>query len=80
MPLEERREYGLYRLNRANALRRARKKGYVTPESYAKYQFTCEELPFLNTSEGIQTGYNGRCRDRLGKAFSVGLGTAQSLL
>jgi hypothetical protein len=77
LTIEQRREYrlneidkhGLYELNRQTALRRARKKGYVTPQSFAKYQFTSLELPFLDTPDGLQTGYSGRHRDQKDRAF-----------
>lgn len=79
LTIEQRRQYrqneiekhGRHELNRQNALRRARRKGYVTPQSFAKYQFTSFELPFLDTSDGIMTGYSGRCRDQKDRASLV---------
>ena len=72
LTIEQRRKYrqneverhGLLNLNRKHALTRALKKGYVTPQSYAKYQFTASELPFLDTlgADAFQTGYSSRLR------------------
>ena len=57
--VEQRRKYrdaevkkhGLEILNRKQELRRALKKGNVTPFILAKYQFSSDELPFLKEEE-----------------------------
>ena len=44
-------KHGLEMLNRKQELRRALKKGNVTPFILAKYQFSSDELPFLKEEE-----------------------------
>ena len=46
-------KHGLEILNRKQELRRALKKGNVTPFILAKYQFSSDELPFLKEEEEL---------------------------
>jgi len=73
-------KYGLYKLNRHQALRRAIHAGRVTDDMMARYEFTVEDLPFLN-EEPVppkqaltrdETRFRDARRKQLKRSLSVG--------
>ena len=52
-------KHGLYALNRRQALLRALKSNYVSPNLLLRYQFSNEELPFLD--EQLEVEHQAIC-------------------